>query len=86
MTYVVSHHHHRQSLRSILILHSWSTNIYTSAFFNESSKRSKLLGFVVVVYGSLSLPKKKKRKMKKVIKIERKTLKIKSYAGKIDTL
>lgn len=81
MTHVVSHHHYRQSLRSILVLHSWSTNIYTSAVFNESLT-SWFCGF----YG-LSLPKKKKkRKMKKAIKIERKTLKIKRYVGKIDTL
>lgn len=56
MTHVVSHHHHRQSLRSILVLHSRSTNIYTSAVFNESLT-SWFCGF----YG-LSLPKKRKEK------------------------
>lgn len=60
MTHVVSHHRHRQSLRSILVLHSWSTNIYTSAVFNESLT-SWFCGF----YGSLSLPKKKEKKNEK---------------------
>lgn len=44
-----------------------------------------LLGFVVFM-ACLCQKKEKKRKMKKAIKIERKTLKIKRYVGKIDTL